>query len=147
MSQQEKGLNRNHIRASSFRTQSSFLTPATSRLQPAKPGLFLFEGRCNRKLLSAEVHYDEPPCPLACFMFDGQGLRPANDGPYPAMSKCRNAKPTTPTASRPLPTPSKGPCCRGADLGPFDPRDALLFRNDGHGEAGDNGVPNDSVHV
>lgn len=84
--------------------------------------IFCFEGSMQPQT-AFRLKVRRTPALLACFMFDGQGLRPANDSPVPSdrchveMSKC---KPTTPTASRSLPTPSKG-CRRDAHRGPSIP--------------------------
>lgn len=106
--------------------------------------IFASRGRCNRKLLSAKVQ--RTPTLLACFMFDGQGLRPANDSPAPChveMSKCKtndsHCQSSAPNSIKGVPSR-----CQSRAI---NPRDALVFRNDAHDEAGDNAAPNDSVHV
>jgi hypothetical protein len=87
------GLDKNRIRASSSRTQSSISHSGDIAPSTCKDRSFPFEGRCSRP------RYDEPPCPLACFMFDGQGCGLPMTAPVPSdrchvemsrMSKCKN---------------------------------------------------------
>lgn len=116
MSQQEKG-STEIIPHPIIHCHCGDTTPST-----CKDRSFASRGRCNCKLLSAS-RFDKPlPFSLVSCL-----TARACDLPmtalYPAiaaMSKCRNAKPTTPTASRSLPTPSKG-CRRDAHRGPSIP--------------------------
>lgn len=108
--------------------------------------IFCFEGSMQPQAAFG-LKVRQTPALLACFMFDGQGLRPANDSPVPSdrchveMSKCKtndsHCQSLAPNSIKGVPSrcPSRA----------INPRDALLFRNDEHGEAGDNAAPNDSV--